>query len=564
VKCCISSSAATGLLSIALLSASGAYGANRTYDGSGNNLLNPQWGAAGTPLLRISDAAYADGASAPAGGTRPNARLISNTVVAQKAMTPNSHLMTDWVFQWGQFVDHDLDLTTLATPAENFDISIPAGDPIFDPLNAGTQVMSFQRSNYDPLSGTGPGNPRQQINDITAYLDASMVYGSDAARAEALRTLSAGKLKTSPGDLLPVNTLGLANATGGPVPTNVAEMFYVAGDLRVNEQVGLTAVHTLFVREHNRLAEEIVAANPGWDDEQIYQRARKFVGAEIQSITFQEFLPALLGSAAPGIDSTYDPNVNASIATEFSTALFRVGHTMLSPNLMRMQDDGTEAAGGDMPLRHAFFVPSNLAGPNELEYFLKGLASQQQQEIDMHIVDDVRDFLFGEPIPGGFDLASLNIQRGRDHGLPDYNSVRVAYGLSPVLSFAEITSDPEVQAGLASLYGDVNNIDPWVGALSEDHVLGAAAGELIVRGLQEQFTRVRDGDRFWFLNDADLTPDDIDWLISLRLSDVIRANTGITHLQENVFFMVPEPMAVAIVAPVVIGAQFARRRLRPL
>ena len=218
------------------------------------------------------------------------------------------------------------------------------------------------------------------------------------------------------------------------------------------------------MREHNRLADQIAADNPAWSDEDIYQRARKLVGAEIQVITYKEFLPALLGIFAPSINSVYDPNLNASVLTEFSTALFRVGHTMLSPNLLRIQNDGTAAPGGPMGLRHAFFLQQNLAGAGELEYFLKGLASDQQQEVDMHIVDDVRDFLFGEPIPGGFDLATLNIQRGRDHGLPGYNAIRVAFGLSAVASFADITSDPAIQAGLQSLYGDVNNIDPWVGA----------------------------------------------------------------------------------------------------
>jgi hypothetical protein len=175
--------------------------------------------------------------------------------------------MTDWVFQWGQFVDHDLDLTLLAEPVESFNISVPAGDPIFDAMNTGTQVMPFQRSKYDVATGTGVGNPREQINEITSYLDASMVYGSDATRATTLRTLSGGRLKTSAGNLMPLNTFGLPNGTGGPFdPTQ----FYLAGDVRSNEQVGLTAVHTLFVREHNRLADQIASANPTWTDELVY------------------------------------------------------------------------------------------------------------------------------------------------------------------------------------------------------------------------------------------------------------------------------------------------------
>jgi peroxidase len=537
-----------------LLTVSAARADDRSYDGSGNNLLHPTWGAAGTQLPRLAPSAYDDGFAAPRGtmsNALPNPRLVSNDVVAQTVMLPNSHQMTDWVFQWGQFIDHDLDLTGAASPIESFDIRIPTGDPIFDPDGTGTQVMSFQRSHYDTATGTGPGNPRQQINQITSYLDASMVYGSSATRATTLRTLSGGRLKTSEGNLLPLNTFGLPNGTGGPAdPTQ----FYVAGDVRANEQVGLAAVHTLMMREHNRLADQISSENPSWTDEQIYQRARKLVGAEIQAITYNEFLPALLGQFAPTINSTYDPNLDASVFTEFSTALFRVGHTMLTPELMRMQNDGTPAPGGHMPLRDAFFLPQNLAGSGELEYFLKGLASDQQQEVDMHVVDDVRNFLFGEPIPGGFDLATLNIQRGRDHGLPDYNTVREAFGLTPVASFAEISSDPEVQLGLQSLYGDVGNIDVWVGAIAEDHLPGTAVGQLIAAGLVEQFTRTRDGDRFWYMRDGDLSATDLAWINSLKLSDVIRLNTSITNIQDDVFFMtVPEPSTVALALLGIVG-----------
>lgn len=548
---------------VLLLAVTVARGENRSYDGSGNNLLHPTWGAAGTPLPRLTASAYDDGVSAPRGalsGVLPNPRVISNTVIKQTVMLPNTHQMTDWVFQWGQFVDHDLDLTGAASPTESFNIPIPTGDPIFDPGSTGTKVMSFQRSLYDTSTGTGPGNPRQQINEITSYLDASMVYGSDAGRATTLRTLSGGRLKTSAGNLLPLNTFGLPNGTGGPAdPTQ----FYVAGDVRANEQVGLTAIHTLMMREHNRLADQIAAANPGWTDELIYQRARKMVGAEIQSITFGEFLPALLGPHAPSANSGYDPNVNASVLNEFSTALFRVGHTMLPPQLMRMQNDGSEAPGGAMPLRHAFFLPQNLAGGGELEYFLKGLASDQQQDIDMHVVDDVRDFLFGEPIPGGFDLASLNINRGRDHGLPDYNSVRLALGLPAVSSFAEISSDPEVQNGLAALYGDVNTIDVWVGAIAEDHLPGAAVGPTIAAGLIEQFSRARDGDRFWYTRDADFSSEELAWLNSVQLSDIIRLNTSITNIQANVFFMaVPEPSSLALLSIAGLGLWFGPKRKR--
>ncbi len=436
-----------------LVAASSAHAQYRTFDGSGNNIANPTWGAAGTNLERIAPAAYPDGISSPTGGTRPGPREISNAIVAQMISMPNSLGLTDWTFQWGQFMDHDLDLTSPGSPAESLPISIPADDAIFNPAIP----MPFTRSHYDTTAPVG--SARQQVNEITSYIDGSMVYGSDAARATALRG-PGGTLLTSGDNLLPKNTMNLPNGDNGAVDRS---QFFVAGDVRVNEQVGLTAVHTLFMREHNRLAAEIVAAHPLWDGNMIYQRARELVGAEIQVITYNEFLPALLGPHGLTPYTGYDPTINAEVLNEFSTAFYRVGHTMLSPQLLRVQNDGSPAPGGPLALRDAFFVPNNIANSNELGYLLKGLASQTQQQIDIKVVDDVRNFLFGEPAAGvGFDLASLNIQRGRDHGLPDYNSLRVALGLSAAADFSDISSDPAIQSTLQSLYGDVGNIDAWV------------------------------------------------------------------------------------------------------
>src|SRR5207253_202903 len=150
----------------------------RSLDGSGNNLLHPDWGAAGTALLRLAQAAYTDGLSTPAGSTRPSARLISNTVAAHPAAdVPSQAHLAAFAYLWGQFVDHDLDLTTAASPAEPFNIAVPASDAQFDPLGTGTQVIPLNRSSY--VAGTGVTSPRQQVNQITSFLDGSMIYGSD-------------------------------------------------------------------------------------------------------------------------------------------------------------------------------------------------------------------------------------------------------------------------------------------------------------------------------------------------------------------------------------------------
>jgi hypothetical protein len=385
----------------------------RSIDGSANNPDNPDMGRAGTPLLRLLAPAYGDGVTTMAGAERPNPRTISSTVNAQPRFISNAHNASDFIWQWGQFLDHDLDLTNGTDPPESEAIPIPAGDPWFDPQNTGTAVIAFNRSLYDHASGSGPDNPRQQINELTAWIDASNVYGSDRERAEALRTLDgSGRLRSSAGNLLPFNTDGLPNA-GGASP----ELF-LAGDVRANEQLALTVMHTLFMREHNRLADQIAAANPQLSDDEIYERARRMVGAEMQVITYREFLPALLGRDALAPYRGYRPDIDVSISNVFSTASFRFGHSALSPTLLRLDRRDGPIREGHLALRHAFFTPQRLIDEGGIEPLLRGLAAQAHQAIDVFVVDDGRNFLFGPPGAGGFDLAALNIQRGRDHGLP--------------------------------------------------------------------------------------------------------------------------------------------------
>jgi len=487
----------------------------RTYSGEGNNLAHTTWGQAGTPLRRTTTVAYDDGLDTPAGADRPSAREVSNILVAASGSQPNSRNYSDYFWQWGQFVDHDLDLSPTAVPDEAFPVDVPVGDPFFDPNSTGVMTIDLSRSAYTHVS-----NVRQQTNVLSSYHDGSMVYGSDEATALSLRKLDgSGQLKTSSGRLLPKDQDG----------------FFLAGDIRVNEQVGLTSMHTLFVREHNFWASLIRVAFWNFSDEQIYQLARVIVSAEIQQITYREFLPLLLGPNALPAYHGYSPRTNASIENAFATAAYRFGHSMLSPTLLRLDKYGNPISQGNLPLRDAFFNPSQVSSVG-IEPYLRGLAKQRAQELDNEIVDDVRNFLFGNPGEGGFDLASLNIQRGREHGLPGYNQTRLDYGLSARTSFAQISSNPAVQAKLAAAYSSVDQVDLWVGGLCEDHVGGAIVGQTFRAILKDQFKRLRDGDRFWYEGYVPglLLP----LLREQTLATIIRRNTSIgNEIQDNVFIV---------------------------
>jgi peroxidase len=522
--------------------------------GAGNNVDNPTWGQAGADFYRgIIAAAYADNVSKPNGSTLPSAREISNVVGTQTDDLLDPSNLSAFIYAWGQFIDHDLDLTPDGGTSDP--ITVPSGDQPFDPNSTGTQTLPFTRSITDLATGSDPSNPLNQPTVVTSFLDGSMVYGSDATRAAALRTFQGGQLKTSAGNMLSFNTTGLPNANNGPYPDT---SMFLAGDIRANENIELTSLQTLFMREHNREAGILARLHPWWKDEQLYQGARQIVIAEIQSITFNEFLPALLGSGAIRPYTGYNAQVNPGIAPEFSEAAYRFGHSQLDNEVQFLNNDGSnfsftftlpdgtsvpvntaaDIASGDtgMSLVNAFFDPFVLEQPGVDGSILKYLASDVAQAVDTQMVDAVRNVLFGAPGSGagGQDLFALDIQRGRDVGLPTFNATRVAYGLPALTGFDQITTDPTLQAELQKEYGTVDNVELFVGGLAEDHVPGSSMGPTFQTIIANQFERTRDGDRFWYQN--------IFGGFALRaiqnttLSDIIQGNTNLTNLQDDVFF----------------------------
>jgi hypothetical protein len=503
----------------------------RSIDGTGNHFENPTWGAAFQPLRRSGTVAYADGVSAPARPNGPSPRAISNAVSVQGGLVPNAAGASDFLWQWGQFMDHDLDQTgdpNDGGPMERLDIAVPSGDPQFDPNGTGTATIPVTRAGFAVDS-----TPRQQVNKITAFIDGSNIYGSDAVRAKALRGTK-GRLKTSSGNLLPFNVDGLPNASSPNNPND--PNLFLAGDVRCNEQLGLTAMHTLWMREHNRIAGLLHQQYPSMSDEDIYQTARSVVVGELQHIEFDRWIPLFLGATAlphyTGYDSTVDPRIE-----NLFTNLYRVGHTLLSSQLAMVGNDGKPVLGGHVSLRDAFFMPDFYIQGAGIEPVLMGLSKQKAQEVDALVVEDVRSFLFGKPGQGGLDLVSLNIQRGRDHGLPSYNQARIDYGLAPATSFADITSNISVQHRLEAVYASVDDVDPWIGAVAEDHLDGAMVGELLEAVLADQFRRVRDGDRFYY--ETYLPQYLVEWVNKQTLAMVIRRNTTIGSKMADDAFLAP-------------------------
>lgn len=495
----------------------------RTIDGSNNNIENPSWGSAGTPLMRLIRVGYVDGKSEMP--DRGNPRNISNIVCSQDQKTTNSKNATDHFWVWGQFLDHDLDIAFEASPTERADIQIPKGDKWFDVAHTGTKIIPVKRSNY--LTGTD--GIRQQINSQSSFLDASNVYGATEVRAKALRMNDGtGRLKTGPEGLLPYNEPRLPNAL------STSSSFYLAGDIRANEQVLLTAYHAIWVKEHNRIALELYHKNPNQSGETLYQEARSRVIALNQIITYKEFLPILLGSSALSQYSGYDSSLEPGIFNVFSTAAYRLGHSLVPSQFLRLDKNLKSISAGPLKLREAFFNPSNLLADGGIEPLLRGAAKQVCEKLDVMTVNDLRNFLFVGLDQGSLDLASLNIQRGRDHGLPSYNDAREDLGLERKSSFEEINSTILISSRLAAAYDSVDDIDIWIGGLAENAYQNSMLGELFTTICKKQFELLRDSDRFWYANV--FSGDELDELENTKWSDVIRRNTLInSEIQDDIF-----------------------------
>lgn len=505
-------------------------------DGSFNHIQSDR-GQAGQPLIRINYLTDYQGIhsgiiSPP---TRPNARTISNTVSKQTVSTPSARGLSDLHWGWAQFLDHDMSLST--TSAANGTAPITINDAN-DPFGQGN-VIPFNRSNY-VINGV-----REQINDVTAWIDGSQIYGSSLSRSQALRTNggTGAKLLTSANNLLPYNTGGLTNQNNGPTPAN---QLFLAGDIRANENLLLTSLQTVFMREHNRLVDRITTLKPGLTAQEQYNLARKLVGAEIQAITYNEFLPALMGSNAPTAQAyVYRPDEDGSVTNSFSHAVYRFGHSAVGDSLLLANNNSQST--GSMTFGSAFFNPNQITNnPTLIDQVLMGASLQKSQEIDLKIADSVRNVMFGPPGSGGTDLMAMDIQRGRDHGIVDYNELRAAYNLPTLANFNQLPTDATTRNALKSLYADnINNVDAIVAALAETHVSGSSLGPTTMAILANQFERSRDGDKFFYNADYNglyvggVLKSDIAAILNLntvKLADVIKWNTGLTNISSNLFF----------------------------
>ncbi|EFX87909.1 hypothetical protein DAPPUDRAFT_42141, partial [Daphnia pulex] len=502
----------------------------RKFGGWCNNLRNPTFGKTLTPFNRLLAAGYDDGIARPrwrsvTNQPLPSPRLIS--VVVHQDVSNMHRRYTMMLTYFGQFLDHDVSLTPISrgfqdailncrdcdSPTnvhpECWPIPIPSNDPFFPKVNLQTGrpvCMSFTRS----LPGQQRLGAREQMDMNTAYLDLSHVYGQTPCESQRLRAFSGGRMNITISpfrgrDLLPqTSRLAECQAASG--------LCFDAGDSRATENPGLSVLHTVMVREHNRIAGQLQTLNRQWDDERLYMTSRKITGAIWQHVIYNEYLPRVLGWNAinlyglnlltEGFYEGYDSNCNAGIFNEFSTAAYRFGHSLVRPFFPRVDASFQEKT--PILLRAGFFNSEMLMEVQAIDELVRGLFVSPMENLDQFVTGEITNHLFeAKTVPfSGFDLAALNIQRGRDHGLRPYNEYRAACNLKRATTFEDLSREMTAQVieRLKQVYASVDDIDLWTGGLTETPLQGGLVGPTFACVIGNQFRSLRRCDRFWYEN----------------------------------------------------------------
>ncbi|MDM0019124.1 peroxidase family protein [Variovorax saccharolyticus] len=415
-------------------------------------------------------------------------------------------------------------------------------------------------------------------------------------------------------------TVGL---TGPGYDNELLDAHFIAGDGRANENIALTAVHHVFHAEHNRLVEQTKAVieasgdpafianwklpDGSWNGERLFQAARFGTEMQYQHLVFEEFARKV----QPQVDiffaatQVYDTEIDPSIVAEFAHTVYRFGHSMLTETVDRYDPefnvigDSNPVMTGNQQLGliAAFLNPLEFAAsgptPDEAAGALaRGLTRQQGNQIDEFVTEALRNNLLGLPL----DLATINILRGRDTGVPSLNAARrdfyevtgdaqlkpysswvdllpnlknapslinfiAAYGTHATVTSA-VSSAQKREAAMDLVFGDpladpafnverldflngtgtwagintgVEDIDFWIGGLAEKNMpFGGMLGSTFNFVFEEQMEKLQDGDRFYYLERTQ----GLNFLTELEnnsFARMIMANTDATHLPGDVF-----------------------------
>ncbi|XP_013173904.1 PREDICTED: peroxidase-like isoform X2 [Papilio xuthus] len=532
----------------------------RTFDGSCNNPVRSSWGQALTGFKRLLHPRYADGIEEPRKSVLP--KPLPSARVVSMQLTDNVDKPDDKktiaLAAWSQFLHHDLvhipvrktihtnqpirccdvsgyNLAPRHVHPNCMPISVPRDDPIFkeDKNRNAITCMEYTRS-VTTFRGDCTFGAAEQMNQATHFLDGSHIYGSNSRDAAALREKTGGLLKTSTienEEHLPLAT----SPTDKCLVESDKEVCFNTGDIRSNMHPWLTGMHSLWVREHNRIARTLANLNPDWNSDRLYHEARRIVVAELQHITYKQWLPALTGKSFDEMYDSYDTGYNSDIdptvTNSFATAAFHFVNTLFDQDIELVDAVNNVVAER---LRDNYFKPELITVKGGLEKLLRGMVTQKSQNSDLNYDDDLRHHWLG-----GLDVLAIDIQRGRDHGLPGYVQYRTLCGLPHATDFQQLSDVIPQQTvdKLSKLYDRAVDIDLVVGMMAETPLPGSLLGTTATCLIKEQLWRTRSGDRYFYTHSeaGSFSKRQLAELRRSSLAALLCDNAGVQRVQRDVF-----------------------------
>ncbi|XP_063400211.1 peroxidase-like protein [Mytilus trossulus] len=533
----------------------------RTANGSCNNLHNPSWGASLTTQARLMPPSYGDKFNlgllprmqSVTDCPLPSPRTISNALFSAGTSPPRSKRFSLVLTHFGQFLDHDFISTPPLTDGGNAIACCNGSIPVNRPECASfrtppgeflTTCMAFVRSEFGVDPDCCPG-PRNQLNQRTSFIDLSTTYGDTLTQQNDLRETGTGRLSEGLNRILPNGPSGPTCVTG--------DVCFKSGDGRSAEVPMISVIHIIFLREHNNIVERLRSL--GWTDgDLLYQEAKKILTGIYQHIVYSEYLPIILGdegmsmfglwSTPTGFNTQYNPSVNPTIRNACAAAAFRFGHSEVGSFVESFNEDFTPLA--KIPMEDTFLNTRSIRNFDERfgpDAIARWMTTQFQSKSDRFFSPSVRNRLFQSMPKNGFDLPALNIQRGRDHGIPAYNRWREFCGFHPAQHFGTkhfglTDHDSSAAKALKSIYKHPDDIDLFAGGISEKRSPGALVGPTFRCLIGLQFSLFKTGDRFFYENNffpTGFTTDQLQQIKKQSLSALYCRTMAVNSMPKNAF-----------------------------
>ncbi|KAL4231080.1 hypothetical protein ACF0H5_008663 [Mactra antiquata] len=541
----------------------------RTLNGSCNNINNGFWGSTRAQHQRLLENAYDDKKwsirtkTADGVGVLPDVRTVSEKVHSVSGKKDeNEKNISLALFYFMQFIDHDLAKTPEGSIPSSEDccggsthkFCLPIRVENDDSYFAKGTCINAKRSSILNMCGTARPVVKNQFNEITSYLDASMVYGSSEEEMILLRSFKGGRLLDRTERTLP--RIDDRESLTDWACNVTHEDCYRGGDKRLNVHPGLLSYHTIFVRLHNIIAKQLGDRHiEDWDDELIFYETRKIVAAIIQHITYEEMLPILfnkdkLQEYKVSTEYIYDSSLSASMLSVFSIG-YRYHHLMPAEyHMFKLSETGKPIQSDTVPIPQetAFLKPDFITSKhyNGLSETSRGMINSACPRIDGTVNAAARNRLFLTSKGTSTDLAALNIIRGREWGLRSYTAYREHCGLKDVNTFEDLAGimPQDVITKLKDTYANVADIDLWTGLVSEIPLTGSISGETQTCLLLKHFHNLKHGDRFWYENtvpEAKFTEDQLAEIKDVKLAQIICLTLDWQEVQEDIFIKSSEP-----------------------